>query len=293
MIAELSIILVNYNTCELTMQCIDSVVEKTSDSLKYEIILVDNDSKDGSQELFAKDDRIVYIQSGANLGFGKANNLGVEHAKGDYLLLLNTDTILLEDSLSILLSFFKKYESEMSIGTLGCQLVSESQESADSSFSFCTTHSIIREIVLRKPNHSAHKQNDSDVQRVDYVSGACMLFRREVYQQVGGFDRDFFMYFEEADLQKRLQVRNLCSYVLNSTRIIHLEGGSSDKTKGLSNSRRIMIQQGRNLYLKKNDEQWYWLYVVFDFLYSLLRIWNPRYTLRENLHFFKSNIQSY
>ena len=79
---QISIIIVNYNTKHLTADCIDSIIAKTSE-VEYEIILVDNASSDGSQELFANDARIKFIEAGRNLGFGKANNLGVQQAKGD------------------------------------------------------------------------------------------------------------------------------------------------------------------------------------------------------------------
>ena len=89
---DVSIIIVNYNTKDLTSQCIDSIYEKTQ-GVRFEIILVDNASTDGSKEVFEKDTRITYIYSDENLGFGRANNLGAKVAKGKYLFLLNSDTI--------------------------------------------------------------------------------------------------------------------------------------------------------------------------------------------------------
>ena len=88
---DVSIIIVNYNTCQMTKECIDSVFERTF-GLDFEIILVDNGSTDGSKSQFEKDSRITYVYSEFNLGFGCANNLGYKFAKGDYVFLLNSDT---------------------------------------------------------------------------------------------------------------------------------------------------------------------------------------------------------
>ena len=116
---DVSVIIVNYNTKDLTKQCIDSIFEHTSD-VTFEVLLVDNASTDGSVELFEKDTRIRFLESGCNLGFGKANNLGAQNAEGKYLLLLNSDTILLNNAIKL---FFDKMESVgQEVGCMGCLL---------------------------------------------------------------------------------------------------------------------------------------------------------------------------
>ena len=95
---DVSIIIVNFKTFLLTKNCIESIIAKTF-GVEYEIILVDNASSDGSQEFFANDARIKFIEAGRNLGFGKANNLGVQQAKGDYIFFLNSDTLLLNNAI--------------------------------------------------------------------------------------------------------------------------------------------------------------------------------------------------
>ena len=94
---DVSIIIVNYNTKNLTLQCIDSIYEKTND-VSFEIIVVDNNSTEGSQELVSHDKRIVFVEAGENLGFGKANNLGLRQAQGKYIFFLNSDTLLLNNA---------------------------------------------------------------------------------------------------------------------------------------------------------------------------------------------------
>ena len=106
---DVSIIIVNYNTLELTKNTIDSVNEKTKD-LNYEIILVDNASTDGSVEFFEKEykNKIIFIKNDENLGFGRANNRGIKIAKGKYVFLLNSDTLLINNAIKILFDFMEK-----------------------------------------------------------------------------------------------------------------------------------------------------------------------------------------
>ena len=117
---DVSIIIVNYNTLGLTSDCIESIVDKTSD-LEYEIILVDNASTDSSKAVFPQDPRVRYIYSDRNLGFGRANNLGIREATGRYLFFLNSDTILLNNAVKYFFDFCEK-NPEHKIGALGAVL---------------------------------------------------------------------------------------------------------------------------------------------------------------------------
>ncbi|MGL5902335.1 MAG: glycosyltransferase, partial [Cetobacterium sp.] len=128
---QVSIIIVNYNTLELSKNSIESIFEKIQ-NIEYEIILVDNDSQDGSKEYFSKEyykSRIKLIQSEKNLGFGKANNLGINIAKGKYVFLLNSDTLLINNVIKILFDFMEKNKS---VGLAGANLYNENKEPAHS-----------------------------------------------------------------------------------------------------------------------------------------------------------------
>ena len=118
---DVSIIIVNYNTKNLTLQCIDSIYEKTI-GVSFEIIIVDNNSTDGSQELLSQDNRIVFVEAGENLGFGKANNLGVEKSNGKFIFFLNSDTILVNNAINIIvfifLSSFHRFQAYVTSQTL-------------------------------------------------------------------------------------------------------------------------------------------------------------------------------
>lgn len=118
---DVSVIIINYNTLKMTDECICSVIEKTS-GISYEIILVDNASTDGSKEFFSNDPRVTYIYNDENLGFGRANNRGIEIASGKYLLLLNSDTLLLNNAVRLFFNYFENYGDAQAIGALGCVL---------------------------------------------------------------------------------------------------------------------------------------------------------------------------
>ena len=115
---DVSIIIVNYNTKDLLCQCVDSIYDKTS-NVEFEIIVVDNDSSDGSKELFIKDKRIRFIEAGGYLGFGKANNLGVDAAKGKYVFFLNSDTILMNNAVKLFYDYCESHEKDR-LGAVGC-----------------------------------------------------------------------------------------------------------------------------------------------------------------------------
>ena len=120
---DVSIVIVNYNTKELTMQCINSIFNKT-EGVSFEVIVIDNSSKDGSVELLSADSRIKFIESGGNIGFGRANNIGIKYSEGKYILFLNSDTILLNNAIKMMFDFMEQHV-ELKIGALGTILLNE------------------------------------------------------------------------------------------------------------------------------------------------------------------------
>ncbi|MGL5624818.1 glycosyltransferase family 2 protein [Cetobacterium sp.] len=236
---DVTIIMVNYNTKELTKNAIDSIIEKTKD-ITYEIILVDNDSKDGSQEYFSnlKIDNFKYIKSDQNLGFGKANNLGYKNSKGNYLFLLNTDTLLINNAIKIL---FDIMESNKKIGICGGNLYNDKNEPVHSfmnclysiKIDFKTEVNSILKVLLKKQDRLFDNKNRSDfnysneLREVGYITGADMMIRRECIEKVGFFNPDFFMYFEETELSSRIRKEKYKIISVPEAKIVHLEGKST------------------------------------------------------------------
>ncbi|GAA4151353.1 glycosyltransferase family 2 protein [Chryseobacterium ginsenosidimutans] len=285
---QVSIIIVNYNTKVITNNCIDSIISKTQD-IEYEIILVDNGSTDGSKEHFEQRDDIKYIYSLENLGFGKANNLGNQHATGEFLFILNSDTILIENSIKILKDFFEINESKLNIGVLGAVLCDENLNMINTAGSFPQIKFYISDYLnlFFKTKYKTYKKiSFSDITKVDMVSGADMFLRRKLFNEVSGFDEKFFLYFEETDLQKRIVNLSKINYITNQTKIIHLEGASSK----VNNWKRKIIQDSQTLYFRKNDSKNFLKYVFFELLCSPIRFLNSNYSFKENISFFKNNI---
>lgn len=230
---DVSIIIVNYNTLNLTKDTIDSVLEKTK-GISYEIILVDNASKDGSIKFFEKNykDKIIFIKNKENLGFGRANNKGIEIAKGKYIFLLNSDTLLINNAIKILFDFM---EENKKCGICGGNLYSINFEpmhsfknklpDIQSEFhEYINMFEKVKEKVLKKENDFNFSLLPKEV---GYITGADMLIRKEILNEIKGFDEDFFMYSEEAELTYRVKNKGYKVYSVPDAKIIHLEGKST------------------------------------------------------------------
>lgn len=217
---DVSIIIVNYNTNQLTSNCISSIVEKTKD-IEYEIILVDNASTDGSKELFEKDARVTYIYSERNGGFGYGNNLGMKVAKGRYFFLLNSDTLLVNNAIK---EFFDYAESQDQKQVYGCYLQNAKGQYGCSSFFFPAF--TIKEFLRRSLGNQHKEIVDFQIKNVEAISGADMFFHREIYDQTGGFDEHIFLYGEEGEWQYRMLKAGYTCCIIPQPQIVHLEGQS-------------------------------------------------------------------
>lgn len=246
---NVSIIIVNYNTRSLLADCIASVQQNVR-NVEYEIIIVDNASTDGS-ESFIKTEfpEVIWVNAGENIGFGCANNLGVQCATGDYLFLLNSDTILCNDAISIFLEYTQKCKDNK-IGVLGSWLLDKNKHDNKSYGDFPSPKNEIRYLLeqLRYKENGLSNRAEKDV---DYIIGADMFIRKELFLQFGGFDPNFFMYYEETDFQYRLAQAGYIRRIIPGPKIIHLEGGSFGNS-GLTVNRFMMAQRSYNYYLKKH-----------------------------------------
>lgn len=245
---DVSIIIVNYNTKQLLADCLATVFEKTKD-VAFEVIVADNASTDSSEEYIKEHyPSVKWINSGENLGFGRANNLGAKYASGKYLFLLNSDTLLLNNAIRIFFDYAESHQHE-GIGTLGSWLL-DKNEKPNNSFGFfpCPKN----EIGYLLGKYQLPSLSDiTEEKEVDYITGADLFIEKRLFDKLDGFDKNIFMYYEETDLQYRLAQRGLSRRIIPGPRIIHLEGGSFEN-KGLSLKRFLMAQTSYNYYLRKN-----------------------------------------
>lgn len=253
---DVSIIIVTYNTKQLTKNCIDSVFEFTRDTT-FEVILVDNASTDGSQELFSQDSRITYVYSNENLGFGRANNLGLTKARGKYIFLLNSDTYLKNNAISL----FKKSmdQQDPSTACLGTMLEDATGKVTTSFGQYLSLKYFFYRKSIKIPRHIS-----ADGFIVPVIIGADLFIRKEVIDEEGFFDPRYFMYHEENDLQRRYANAGFCSKIIIGPKIVHLEGGSN-KTKI-----NYLAIEGGHTYMKR----WYSTstYIAYRILYALTRL---------------------
>ena len=234
---QLSVIVVNYNVRDFLHHALISL-RKAMKGIRGEIIVVDNASDDGSVEMIRRRfPSVILIASRTNLGFARANNMALQRARGKYFLLINPDTLVQEDTLRVMIRFF---EENRDVGLAGCKILNP-----DGSFQLACRRSFPTPWVgftkmsglsaLFPHSRLFGKYNltylsPDETYEIDAVSGSFMMVRREVYEQVGGLDEEFFMYGEDLDWCYRIQQAGWKNYYVHSTQIIHYKGESTKRS---------------------------------------------------------------
>lgn len=266
---NVSILIVNYNTHELLANCLQTVYEQTKD-ITFEVIVVDNASTDGSeQHIMSRFPSVRWIASKENLGFGKANNLGASKAQGEYLFLLNSDTLLLNNAVKMFYDYAKRYTKEDMV--LGGWLLNRNGDINHSYGEFPTVGSEIR-YLLEKTKDSLQKRPHRELpmeKNVDYIVGADIFISRELYNQFGGFDPNIFMYYEETDLLLRMSKAGIKRRLIVGPKIIHLEGGSFGRNS-LTYRRFMMAQSSYNYLVRKHYKSM--SYIWYKFMLGIIRL---------------------
>lgn len=258
---DLSIIIVNWNSKDYLSRCIDTIILYTN-GLEYEIIVVDSASYDGCGEMLNHSyPNVHFIQSIRNIGFARANNLGASYAQGSVLLFLNPDTELKSSSL---LRLYAWIISSSDTGVVGGKLLNSDgslQTSCVQPLPTVLNQVLNFEVLQRKfPRVSLWMsaemfQDNSKPVEVEGLSGACLMIRRVVFEQVGGFSTDYFMYGEDLDLCNKAICAGYKNYYVPESVIIHHGGGSSKKRPSQFSD--VMMRESVNRYLKKYYGNWY------------------------------------
>ena len=228
-----SVIVVSFNTRDMTLACLESVRSETA-GVSYELIVVDNDSGDGSADAIAQAyPDVPLIRAGENLGFARANNLAAGRATGEYILLLNPDTVVRDDAVSALVRFSREKPGAEIWG--GRTLYADGSLNPTSCWAFMSVRSILCSMLgltLLLPNseffnHESYGRWKRDrVRRVDIVTGCFLLIRRDFWEQLGGFDPRYFMYAEEADLSVRAMAYGARPMMTPEATIVHYGSAS-------------------------------------------------------------------
>ncbi len=231
-----SILIVNYKTKKITADTIDSILAdisltrtSTKDKIKIEIILVDNNSNDGSVSYLKKrfKNQVQFIQTKRNIGFGPANNLAANSALGRYLFFLNSDTLVQEQCIEKIVRFL---DGHPEYGVVGPKVLLKNKKDIQPA-SFGKFPSLSR-VLFRNSTVKRPRLDERFVcTNTDWVTGAAMMIPAEIFWAVGGFDPRFFMYFEDQDLCADIKKLGFQTAVLNDAEMIHLVGKSMKKSK--------------------------------------------------------------
>ncbi|MEQ8520317.1 MAG: glycosyltransferase family 2 protein [Cytophagales bacterium] len=229
---DLSIVIINYNTEDLTLNCIESIYKETN-SHQFEIIVIDNASKENPQQIAERFPEVKLIFNKENIGFGAANNLGIEKASGKYILLLNSDTIIKDQALDKCVEFMNSdFALSQNIGLMGCKLIYENGEHQNSIF---YKNSKLQLLIRSNPFLNALFGKKTQAIKKDHfvsgVSGAFMFFRAVVFDKVKPFDPDIFMYSEETELCRNRVGKHFNIYYWTGASVIHFMGKSSQPEK--------------------------------------------------------------
>ena len=281
---EISIIIVSFNTCKLLRECLSSLLQVTL-GVSHEIIVIDNASVDQSAEMVAKEfPSVRLINSSINLGFGAANNAACKIARGNFILLLNSDAFLYPDALQTAL---KQLQKNQNIGLGGARLVGKDGSWQPSARLFPSLLNSFLEIsgladkYPKSPFFGRYNRTwapPSESAEVDWVPGAFVLIPRPIWEKVEGFDERFFFYCEEVDLCKRVKAAGHSICYWGDVFVTHL-GGESTKninTATLSKNRQLELWRMRSTFLYyRKHHGWLGAYSIkaFEEWWHRLRQW--------------------
>lgn len=234
---DLSIIIVNWNSKKYLRKCLKSIFENTRD-VDFEVIVVDNASYDGCRDMIETEfSAVKFVQNQENCGFSKANNLGYSYSSGKNLLFLNPDTVVISTAIKVMLS---SLESIPDAGAIGCRLLhSDFSLQLHSVQRYPTFLNQLLDLHFLKVRYPKWKlwgteplyQRGAPPQTVEVIPGACLMVRKRVFEEVGLFTEDYFMYAEDVDLCYKINQTRRKVYFVDGAEVLHHGGGSSRRAQ--------------------------------------------------------------
>lgn len=247
---ELSVIVVNRNTADLLLTCLEHILRSNLDE-EPEVLVVDNGSSDNSVSRVKNAfPRVIILEAGKNLGFAAANNLAAKRARGEFLLLVNTDALLERDCARTLLDLMK---SNPRIGMVGPRLLNAdgSPQTSFEAVPTLATETLNRSLLKRLfPNRFPGKATRAqEAFPAEALIGAVMMLRREPFEALAGFDEDYFFFLEETDLAVRMRLAGWQVLHQPRAKAVHLQGATADIAPA---SARIEFYRSRYLFFRKH-----------------------------------------
>lgn len=274
---QLSVIILNYNVRYFLELCVLST-QKAIQNLDAEIIVIDNNSSDDSCAMMKQRfPNIKLIENPANLGFPKGNNIAVAHAKGEYICILNPDTVVAEDTFEKIASFLAMTEN---VGIVGCKLIDGTANFLPESKRGIPTPWVaftkIFGLYKLFPNSSlfnkyyAQHLDENQTGKVDILVGAFMLMKRELYNEIGGFDENCFMYSDDIDLSYMTLQKGKSNYYFHETTVIHYKGESTIRDQKYIKH----FQEAMQFFYKKHFRKsvvFDWVMQIGSFIFSRIK----------------------
>jgi GT2 family glycosyltransferase len=269
---DVSIVIVNYNTVNLIIDAVNSIIHKTQ-NVAYEIIVVDNNSSDNSKAILDKifGNKISYIQLPENIGFGRANNEGAKIARGRHLFFLNPDTELLNNAVKILADFLDKNENVAVCGGNLFDCDNRPTQSYGKIFpsAFGDLNMMLGNFFLKMIYGKNYEFNyTKKPTKVAYITGADLMIKKDIFESLSGFDADFFMYYEETELCYRIHRKYLIVNIPDA-KIRHLEGKSFSNTE---KRERLKATSRKIFYTKTRNRLHFLIANIIIKLFSIIKI---------------------
>ena len=274
---DISIIIVNFKGWKRLSQCLDSLNVIKDSRYSFEVLVVDNKSDDGMIEGFkARFSKFTFILNAGNFGFANGCNLGARKSKGSFLLFLNPDTIVNSEALFVMLSQARERKL---FSVISCCQIKENGSQEHPYGRFLSPSNLtgwlraLNKIILRR-HEKTFEQTDLFLYP-DWVSGSVVMLSRETFTGLGGWDDDFWMYFEDVDLCKRARERNGDIVLIKNVCIEHNHGGASRINKEVTALTKACVKMSRHIYISKHVSGWSAYYMHTFLIFNNLLLGMP------------------
>jgi N-acetylglucosaminyl-diphospho-decaprenol L-rhamnosyltransferase len=276
---ELSIIIVNWNSATLLRKCLQSILSVPAGIRSFEVLVIDNASFDGSDEMVSKEfSQVRFIQSEENIGFAAGNNLAFKQSRGEYVLFLNPDAEIIGEAVGAMLDVVK---GRVDAGVIGPKLVNpDLTVQVDCMRAFPTilnqlVDSSFTRTIFGRFNFAGVKPVMCEIDGpvgVEMLPGTCIMLRRDVFEEVGGFNERYFMYAEDVELSYNVRLSGRTNYYVASAAVIH-HGGKSSEQRSESFFSTVMIREAMWQFLCATRGRFYAsLYRITTCLAALARL---------------------
>lgn len=240
---KISIIIVTWNTAQITQKCVDTINRYIPGQ---EIIVVDNGSEDNTVKILSKVKNVKIVENKANLGFAKANNIGLQYATSDYIIFMNSDIELIDSSILNMLEYLKKNPN---IGIIGPKFLNPDLTPQASVFPPQTAINAFKEFWLgQKNSFSKYIPQTNQPVKVSYISGGCLASQKDFFESIGKWNEKYFFYFEDMDLCRQINRISKDVFYYPQCQIIHRHGASGKKLASKKDQWRRLIPSSKKFH---------------------------------------------